>query len=643
MPNDNRKTNTYDMQGREQIIESDFIAGWISGIKDSAMKRDLEPSLTLMMKDIERHIRYGTDRSCRVTNDLEAGKIEGGDSVVSGQHLTNAIKATGCDDDITNAVLRMQEQTSLTRLHKTLFKYNDRTYNPCKTKTNMNYTFSSSGKGGVFFTSIRTEVGYTGIDSLHGNRFFVNDKGEMIDSDERDHEPDHLPTHTYFEKQDITLDWVDIKSITNDTLDPAINAYKSITPLSLEKISTALQEAIKLNNLANTSVLDDFKLGLNTLSECTESDEKFKAYMKKTFGIEGNDFDELFKGENELIKITAKKSEGGEPPFECLKNESGNEGQIFEFKRYGEKIVPQFIDLHHDGALKTCNFAVKYDNGLKFIFPKVKTEGKLTVDSRLDLVNYAMDVKQEKGAATNLLKSDQQGPLYLESLFFKETIDQLCDFKEKDLFSKDPEDIDHFRAHMEELLEHKIGPIMAKSEFQQDLAAINILCESLTKVSSVLGEENKELQGKVGKIVESLMVLYKQNEIKSNYDSEIEWYKGKTRLNLSGFIVFAAVAIVVPLFVVFPPAIPVLAIIVPVVFGVLSLAALGGCLYCNKSVKKQKQYLERYKRDIDPVKSTEFSSNKIPGILLNYMDEVRKARVNNTSSRVVKENQILIP
>ena len=42
------------------------------------------------------------------------------------------------------------------------------------------------------------------------------------------------------------------------------------------------------------------------------------------------------------------------------------------------------------------------------------------------------------------------------------------------------------------------------------------------------------------------------------------------------------------------------------------------------------------------VSTTEFSSN-IPKILLEYMGEVRKARVDNRTSHVVKENQILIP
>jgi hypothetical protein len=204
-------------------------------------------------------------------------------------------------------------------------------------------------------------------------------------------------------------------------------------------------------------------------------------------------------------------------------------------------------------------------------------------------------------------------------------------------------DPDAQKNQIEMLLEHRIKPLMAKDEFKKDMDAIDTLYESLnTLLNPPVARIGQALETKVDKIRGSLDTLYKQNEIKSNYEGEIEWYKGKTRLNLSGFIVFAAVAIVVPLFVVFPPAIPVLAIIVPVVFGVLSLAALGRGLYCNKSVKKQEQYLERYKRDIDPVKSTEFSSN-IPKILLEYMGEVRKARVDNRTSHVVKENQILIP
>ena len=309
------------------------------------------------------------------------------------------------------------------------------------------------------------------------------------------------------------------------------------------------------------------------MSECTDSDEKFKAYMKSTFNIEGNDFKELFDNKEESIKISAKKLNDGQSPYEYLKNDSDKTGQVFEFKRYGEKIVPQFIELHRDisldgeivNELYAYNFAVKYDDGLKVIFPKVETEAKLTVDSRLDLVNFAMDVKQEKGAVINLLKSDQQGPLYLESLFFKETIDQLCDFKKKDLFSKDPEDIDHFRAHMEELLEHKIGPLMAKTEFKQDMAAIGVLSESLGKVSNDLAKgKNSELKAKVDEKIGTLNT-YK------NLNNEINSNKVKKIASYATAFIFAAAFIAIPLVVTFPPALAILAVIVPVICAVSSI------------------------------------------------------------------------
>ena len=190
---------------------------------------------------------------------------------------------------------------------------------------------------------------------------------------------------------------------------------------------------------------------------------------------------------------------------------------------------------------------------------------------------------------------------------------------------------------------------MANEEFKKDTGAIGSLHNALEcLLKETVVSADPELKAKVDKIVGSLYRQFKQNEIKSNYESEIEWCKGKTRLNFSVSFVFAAVAIAAAVvFTVFLPAIPVLAIIVPFLFGVASLVTLKIGFVRKHSATEQEQYLERYKKDIDPVKSTELLSGKMTPEMLNIMIRLRNGLPNLGASAgkasQQKEIKILIP
>jgi len=161
-------------------------------------------------------------------------------------------------------------------------------------------------------------------------------------------------------------------------------------------------------------------------------------------------------------------------------------------------------------------------------------------------------------------------PFYSDVAHIAKTIDLICKASDEHR----PDNLlllgdanDQIKRQIEELLKYKIGPLMAKTEFKQDMASINVLSESLGKVSNTLGKgKNPELKDKVDEKIKTL-------ETYKNLNNEVSSNKFKKFASYTISLTSAAAMIAIPLVVIFPPALALLAVIVPAICAITSIVS----------------------------------------------------------------------
>jgi len=587
LPNITYPSKTYKLTDESSLVSSNFICN-VSNFSHNAD----------IYGDTTRRNRYNFQHVGLVVNDINAiptkytteGLEKSGDLVVDGLEkscnklkgvFNNVIQEPG----LVFAVEKLMEQTYLSSFLVTKISYEDNVYGAVAHKPHEDfvYSFAKDSDDSFTFTTLRKQV----VSDLFSDQSFagiylnedctikkVNLDYISENNGLRNAMAGKVPIYTFTEETHVTFKWLDLNEIKE----------------KVDEFSSQVDDP----NLKKVSDIVGRLKGVETIDGLTN-------YITKNCGCRDSLTAELGKRreEGEFSLYFQKKvnsvGAGGAVDAKFISKEEAEQlgvDKYVEFKFTNDKdgvVLPQFF--LESGEPKENHLRMSPKGKIQMVFQdKIKRETHFQIDDRFNAINDELGFKKEGKKVVGLdFVSDK--PYYSEVAHIASTIDLICKASDENRDDKPlllGDANDQIKRQIEELLKYKIGPLMAKPEFKQDMAAIGVLSESLGKVSSALGargaDKNPELKAKVDEKIKTLET-YKNlnNEVNSNRVSKIAWYA-------SAFILVAA-ALAIFLFVSFPPVLSALVVAVPVVCGFASMVSAEKGYECQDKESKAKSAL----------------------------------------------------
>jgi len=583
LPNITHPSKTYKLTDESSLVSSNFICN-ASNFRHS---QDI-------YGDTTRRDRYNFQHVGLVVNDINAiptkytteGLEKSEDLFLDGREkscnklkgvFNNVIQEPG----LVFAVEKLMEQTYLSSFIVTKISYEDNVYGVMARKSHEDfvYSFAKDSDDSFTFTTLRKQVVSDLFSDQSSAGIYLNEDCTIKKVNSDDISEHHsvqeamagkVPIYTFTEETHVTFKWLDLNDIKE----------------KVDKFSLKVDD----HNLKKVSDIVGRLKGVKTINGLTN-------YITENCGCRDSLTAELGKlrEEGEFSLYFQKKvnsvGAGGAVDAKFISKEEAEQlgvDKYVEFKFTNDKdgvVLPQFF--LESGEPKENHLRISAKGSLQMVFQdKIKRETHFQIDDRFNAINDELGFKKEGKKVVGLdFVSDK--PCYSDAAHIAKTIELISKVSEEHsdenpLLLGDPDD--QIKQQIEEHLDYKIGPLMAKPEFKQDMAAINVLSESLGKISSVLKEGNKELKAKVDEKIKTLET-YKNlnNEVNSNRVSKIAWYA-------SAFILVAA-ALAIFLFVSFPPVLAVLVVAVPVVCGVASMVSAEKGYECQDKESKAKSAL----------------------------------------------------
>ena len=584
MPNITHPSKTYKLTDESSLVSSNFICNVSNfshngDIYADAMRRDRYnfQHVGLVVNDINAIPTKYTTEGLEKSEDLFLDGREKSCNKLKGV-FNNVIQEPG----LVFAVEKLMEQTYLSSFIVTKISYEDNVYGVVvarKSHEDFVYSFAKDSDDSFTFTTLRKQVVSDLFSDQSSAGIYLNED-YTIKKVNSDYISEHdslqeamagkVPIYTFTEETHVTFKWLDLNEIKEKVDEFSLK----VDDHNLKKVSDIvgrLKGVKTINGLTNyitenCGCRDSLTAELGKLRE----EGEFSLYFQKKVNSvgAGGAVDAKFISKEEAEQLGVDK--------------------YVEFKFTNDKygvVLPQFF--LESGGPKENHLRISAEGRLQMVFQdKIKRETHFQIDDRFNAINDELGFKKEGKKVVGLdFVSDK--PCYSDAAHIAKTIELISKVSEEHsdenpLLLGDPDD--QIKQQIEEHLDYKIGPLMAKPEFKQDMAAINVLSESLGKISSVLKEGNKELKAKVDEKIKTLET-YKNlnNEVNSNRVSKIAWYA-------SAFILVAA-ALAIFLFVSFPPVLAVLVVAVPVVCGVASMVSAEKGYECQDKESKAKSAL----------------------------------------------------
>ncbi|MBT4803875.1 MAG: hypothetical protein HON78_02590 [Legionellales bacterium] len=637
-------------------------------------------------RDTERYLRFNHSRDGLVVNDINAipTRHTAEEQENSCKKLKGVFEQVIPDSGLVSAAEKAQEQTYTASFTQTHINYNDETYMCHEPHEEFIYSFSTGSDESFTFTTLRKEV----ISKLKifGDTpgILLGENGEIKDYDLTDPPPDEKPIYTFTDKTDVTFRWLDLDviktKVDNQPKASSLDGFNGFSADITNGNETLLEENFKkmtklLNELEgvgtidgltqyiteNCSAVKDYGKSLKEgLDEKRESGE-FSLYFKKedmaVIGAKEVDASELTpqvkvleeaptsaEGEEVPVAVALVEAEPAEalkieePKFiskeEAAKlKENKQKDKFIEFKFMKDEngvVLPLFF--LNENLTRENHLRMSPKGKIQMAFQdEIKRETYFQIDDRLDFVNKEFGIKKEGKKAVGLdFVSDK--PCYSDVAHIAKTIELICNVWDEHR----PDNLlllgdanDQIKRQIEELLEYKIEPLMAKIEFKQDMASINVLSESLGKVSNTLAKgKNLELKDKVDEKIKTL-------ETYKNLNNEVSSNKVKKFASYTISLTSAAAMIAIPLVVIFPPALALLAVIVPAICAITSIVSADKSFEYQYKESKAKSALGGEGLSVS---SEGHSSSLKSGSINKFPKGPGQEQLNNTRLGFIPEN-----
>ncbi|MBT4885119.1 MAG: hypothetical protein HON55_03085 [Legionellales bacterium] len=567
MPNITHQSNTYKLTDNNSLERSNLdgaISNFLTGDITADTERYLAPNAN-------QHPREGA-----IVNDMNA--ISTGPTPTAEQqkkpseNLYNVLETVIVDPGMICAVKKEQEQTYITSFSETKISYEGKQYMFYKPDEEFIYSFAKDSDDSFTFTTLRKEVVSVLLSDGHDKLLTLDDSGDVIENELDSKLVGKKPIYTFTEETNVTYRWLDLNEI-KEKVGGQSESLSGLSNDNIEKMSTllaGLKGAGTIDGLTNyitenCSKVEEhgkslkegleekreagefslyFKKGVEAIKgavavDATPEVEAFEPIPQEELSVEGEAMPAANAAQEGVLAEPAVAVEvGGAEPAVAVEieeakfiseDEAGKLGEDkvleFKFMKYEDGVVlPQFF-------LKSRNprenhLRMSSEGNLQMAFPdEIKRKMHLQIDERFNAENKELGFEKE-GEHVNGLQLVASSPCYSDAAHIAKTIELISKVSEEHsdenpLLLGDPDD--QIKKQIEDRLEYKVEPIMAKPEFKQDLAAIHTLSESLAKVSSVLGargaDKNPELKAKVDEKIKTLETY--KNQIKEQIENRL--------------------------------------------------------------------------------------------------------------------------